>query len=228
MLSYLLDALHKWLPKDTTENLLELVVRDADDEEREDGGPWIEAIPIIFKSKTAWSCFGSLSFSQRSEWVKHTIEDLESIGNEEILNAHLHALALQPYCGCLLFYLIFDNFSDRTPVVQKAFKNATIFDFLVHMSSQEIDPTVFDVNKINKLKEKLNEEVAQVMVQVVDRMKEIARGMDPSEFILACNKQLIEAVVNGRDEWAPVEAAAEEMRHQNYVAWLNLLHVKGY
>ena len=40
----------------------------------------------------------------------------------------------QPYAGFYLFHLLFKEFADMREIVQKAFENATPFDYIVHVS----------------------------------------------------------------------------------------------
>ena len=125
--------------------------------------------------------FNNLSYKKRKVWLSDFIMDATtSCIDEDQANhraiAHTFRLEFtkQPYAGFYLFHLLFKEFADMREIVQKAFENATPFDYIVHVSMMDENQlqdglkSYFDINRVMKLSEKFaDEEVINVLEQVI-------------------------------------------------------------
>jgi|LauGreDrversion4_2_1035121.scaffolds.fasta_scaffold132824_2 hypothetical protein len=93
----------------------------------------------ILRSRTALAFFGSLSAKKRDDWVRNLAYDLEAEGMREVPKVFresvLAELCQQPYAGSYLFFLIFEDFSDNTALMTKAYSNTTDYDFVQYLAS---------------------------------------------------------------------------------------------
>ena len=83
--------------------------------------------------------------------------DVDKYNNPEIKQAFYQELSNQPYAGVFLFFLIFEDFSEESALIQKVFNNITDFDCITYLMIEKIqDPLeYYDANRILKLRDKL-------------------------------------------------------------------------
>lgn len=140
MLEYLLDEL--WYFWSIT--FVEHIFTDINSQDQD---PWLEAIPIVLRSRTLNTFFLNLSFKKRQKWLAKFIGDMTSGNNvdqsspmhESRTGAYKQEMTRQPYAGFYLFYLMFKENSDDYEIAEMALVSATQFDFLVHISLMEED-----------------------------------------------------------------------------------------
>lgn len=84
---------------------------------------------------------------------------------------------MQPYASNLLFYLIFEDFTENVQVATRAFKNTTSFDYMafitLHQTSHQKTSLrmYFDINRMMKLRDKFEEPgVISILENVVDKL----------------------------------------------------------
>jgi hypothetical protein len=96
----------------------------------------------------------------------------------------------------LLFYLIFEDFTENVQAATRAFKNATSFDFMVYISKHPRSSDLkkyFDINRMMKLRDKFNSSgVITVMENVVDKLVQVSEQVNSKEFIYRSKTHLIE------------------------------------
>ena len=108
----------------------------------------------------------------------------------DILEKYFSELAMQPYASNLLFYLIFEDFTDNVQAASRAFKNCTDFDYIVFISLMSENQrsnglrNYFDVNRMMKLRDKFDEQDAiTILENVIDRLILISEQVESSQFI---------------------------------------------
>jgi hypothetical protein len=97
--------------------------------------------------------------------------------HDDIKEKYLTELTLQPYAGNLLFYLIFEDFTDNVHLANRASKNATTCDYMVFISLMSTGQrhfslrSYFDINRMMKLRDKYEEPaVITLLEHVVDKL----------------------------------------------------------
>jgi hypothetical protein len=73
--------------------------------------------------------------------------------------------------------------------VQKVFQNSNDFDIICFIITENIDEPLeyYDVNKINKLKDKLSLEVGNILVKFINNVKRVSQELSAFEFIKQSN-----------------------------------------
>lgn len=181
ILKFLLDQMHMFWPTSTVKQLLEdrfnseVSQIQAAGQQRDH---WVKVVGLVLRSKTAWVFWGSMSSKKRTTWMENFLGDMEShifSKNEDVRKAYEQEFCQQPYAGTFLFYLLFNDFSEKCSLIQQSFENCTDTDFLIYLCDSKLQPDAyFDPNKMMKYREKLTAEVYVVLEKVVQRFKVLA------------------------------------------------------
>jgi hypothetical protein len=136
---------------------------------------WNEAIPIILQSATVHSYYRNLSVKKRKAWLSKFILDSTSSGTRTTLERNqllYNEFAKQPYAGCTLFFLLFDEYTDNHEALSEAYENAEPIDFICQISLLQdaheknlVD--YFDINRRMKMAEKFDSEECVLILEAV-------------------------------------------------------------
>ncbi|CDW84307.1 UNKNOWN [Stylonychia lemnae] len=239
ILKYLLDEGYKIWPSKCINNLLSdrlnNDIQDWFNNSNHQGGNsidmekmWTNLIQVILRSKTAHSFYGSLSIKKRKEWLYEFLHSLEQ-QPEQIIATYYQEFTLQPYTGFFLTFLLFEELSENLQLVQKVFQNANDFDIISFIITKQIgDPSeYYDINKVNKLKDKLSSEVGAILGKFINNIIRVSQELNASEFIKQSNTMLLEIANKPDSTIFEFQTLFEQLKEYNYLVQIQMMQVKG-
>ena len=69
-----------------------------------------------------------------------------------------------------------EDYNDQTKLIDKVMQNVNDFDYVTYLIVKNIeDPSeYYDVNRVNKMKDKLTTEVAPYLTKLVSKLKKLS------------------------------------------------------